>query len=90
MSDQKIKSLEYKISELNSYIFSLIILFIIFLITTFTLFYYITIPIIIESRARDLGIMRYNSEKNKFIAKDSLNLNKFDIYYLQYGTLKGY
>lgn len=54
------------------------------------IFYYIAIPKIIERRARDLGLMQYSADKDRMIAKDSLQLSGWDIYYLQYGNMSGY
>lgn len=53
-------------------------------------FYYIALPKIIERRARYLGLMRYNVEKDRMVAKDSLKLSGGDVYYLQYGNMSGY
>ena len=53
-------------------------------------FYYIALPKIIERRARDLGLMQYNAEKDRMVAKDSLKLRGGDVYYLQYGNMSGY
>ena len=53
-------------------------------------FYYIALPKIIERRARDLGLMQYNAEKDRMVAKDSLKLSGWDVYYLQYGNMSGY
>ena len=53
-------------------------------------FYYVVLPEIIEHRAKDLNLMQYNGEKDKFIAKDNLNINGWDLYYLQHGNMKGY
>ncbi len=54
------------------------------------IFYYVALPRIIERRARDLGLMQYNADKDKMVAKDTLKLNRWDLYYLQYGNLNGY
>lgn len=54
------------------------------------IFYYIVIPKIIENRAKNLDLMRYSADKNKMVSKDSLNLSKWDVYYLQYGNMNGY
>ena len=54
------------------------------------IFYYIAIPKIIERRAKDLNLMQYNGDKDRFVAKDSLQLSGWDIYYLQYGNMNGY
>lgn len=53
-------------------------------------FYYFALPKIIESRARDLNLTRYDGSKGTFVAKDSLYVSKYDIYYLQHGNMKGY
>jgi|TARA_R110000851_G_scaffold73614_2_gene162375 hypothetical protein len=53
-------------------------------------FYYIAAPKIIEHRAISLGLMQYNSDKGGMVAKDSLHLCGWDIYYLQYGNMNGY
>lgn len=54
------------------------------------IFYYIALPKIIERRARDLGLMQYNAEKDRMVSKDSLKLSGCDVYYLQYGNMNGY
>lgn len=54
------------------------------------IFYYIAMPKIIERRARDLALMQYNADKDKMVAKDSLKLSGWDLYYLQYGNMNGY
>ncbi len=56
-------------------------------ITYSIFFYYIIIPNIIERRARDLNFMRYENVEDKFVPKDSLLINYWDLYYLQYGTM---
>ena len=35
------------------------------------IFYYVAVPKIIERRAKDLNLMQYNGENDKFIGKDS-------------------
>jgi hypothetical protein len=52
--------------------------------------YYVIMPREIEHRLRDLGLMQYNGSKDKMVAKDSVTLNNYDVYYIQYGNLKGY
>lgn len=54
------------------------------------IFYYVAIPKIIENRAKDLNLMRYNGEKDTFVAKDSLNISGCDLYYLQHGNMNAY
>lgn len=54
------------------------------------IFYYAVVPKIIERRAKDLNLMQYNGEKDKFVGKDSLNISGWDLYYLQYGNMNGY
>ncbi len=56
------------------------------------IFYYVAVPKIIERRAKDLNLMQYNGEKDKFVfvAKDSLNISGWDLYYLQHGNMNGY
>jgi len=54
------------------------------------IFYYLAVPKIIERRAKDLNLMQYNGKKNKFVAKDSLNISGWDLYYLQHGNMNGY
>ena len=51
-------------------------------------FYYAVVPNIIERRLKDLNFMQYSGEK--FIGKDSVNVNEYDFYYIQYGNLDGY
>jgi hypothetical protein len=54
------------------------------------IFYYIATPKIIERRAIDLGLMKYSADKDRMIAKDSLQLSGGDVYYLQYGNMNDY
>lgn len=56
----------------------------------FVIFYYVAVPKIIERRAQDLNLMQHNSEKDRFVGKDSLNINEWDLHYLQYGNMNGY
>jgi len=51
---------------------------------------YTSMPDVIEQRAKDLNLMQYDSKKDKFIGKDSVCISRWDLYYLQYGNLKGY
>ncbi len=53
-------------------------------------FYYVSMPKIIERRARDLALMQYSADKDKMVAKDSLQLSGWNLYYLQYGNMNGY
>lgn len=52
--------------------------------------YYYALPKIIESRAKDLNLMRFDSKKDKFVAKDSIKISGWDLYYLQHGNVDGY
>jgi hypothetical protein len=54
------------------------------------IFYYVAVPKIIERRAKDLNLMRYNGEKDKFVVKDTINISGWDLYYLQHGNMSGY
>lgn len=54
------------------------------------IFYYVAVPKIIERRAKDLNLMQYNGEKDKFVAKDSLNISGWYLHYLQHGNMSGY
>ena len=54
------------------------------------IFYYLAVPKIIERRAKDLNLMQYNGEKDRFVGKDSLNISGWYLYYLQYGNMNGY
>lgn len=56
----------------------------------FVVFYQLVIPKVIESRAGDLDLMRYDSTKDEMVPKDSLRLDKFDFYYLKNGELNEY
>lgn len=47
-------------------------------------------PKIIERRAIDLNLMQYDGKKDTFVAKDSLCISGWDLYYLQHGNLNGY
>ena len=54
------------------------------------IFYYIALPKIIERRAEDLGLLRYNSKVDKMVEKDSLHISGWDLHYLKKGTMDGY
>lgn len=54
------------------------------------IFYYVAMPKIIEHRAKDLNLMQYDGSKDKFVAKDSLHISGWDLYYLQNGNMDGY
>jgi hypothetical protein len=41
----------------------------------------------IEQRAKELNILRYDSKTDKFIIKDSVYIDNFDLEYLKYGTI---
>lgn len=71
-------------------IFKKLIAYTIYTLLGSVIFYYIAIPKIIEHRAKNLGLMQYSADKDKMVAKDSLQLNGWDIYYLQYGNMNGY
>jgi len=74
-------------------IYKIFIIFISIICYTFliiNIFYYVLIPKIIERRARNLDLMQYSGTKNKFIAKDSLKISGWDLYYLQHGNMNGY
>ena len=43
---------------------------------------------IIDQRAKELNIMRYDSQVDKMVPKDSLHLDNWDFHYLKYGTMK--
>lgn len=45
---------------------------------------------IIEKHAKALDIMRYDSGKDKMVAKDSVTLSYYELYYLIYGDFKGW
>lgn len=79
---------------LISAIFWRIIFFIAGLILLCTLVYNIfmetIIPNIIEKRYKALDLMQYDGKDDKFVPKsDSLLVNKWDLWYIQYGTTKG-
>lgn len=54
------------------------------------IFYYIALPKIIERRAKDLGLLIYNSKEDKMVEKDSLHISGWDLHYLKKGTMDGY
>lgn len=68
----------------------IVYVFVVYTLICGILFYYVAIPKIIEHRAKDLDLMHYNGDKDKFIAKDSLHISGWDLYYLQHGNLNGY
>lgn len=49
---------------------------------------YMEVPDIIERRAKDLDLMRYDGKTNKFIPKDSIFIRGSEINYLIHGTTK--
>lgn len=59
-------------------------------IICFVTFYIVFMPKIIERRMKDLNIMHYNGKFEKFVGKDDVKLNSWDLYYIQYGNLNGY
>jgi hypothetical protein len=42
----------------------------------------------IEQRAKELNILKYDSKTGKFVVKDSVYIDNFDLEYLKYGTMK--
>ena len=68
----------------------IILCFLSILLGALQISYHFVTPKIVERRARDLGLMQYNSEKDKFVAKDSVVIDVWDLHYLQHGTMKGY
>lgn len=56
----------------------------------FILFYYIVISQVIGKRYRDVGLIQYNGEKDKMVPKDTLEVNEWELYYIQHGIMKGY
>lgn len=44
------------------------------------------LPNEIEKRAKELNILKYDSKINKFIVKDSVYIDNFDLEYLKHGT----
>jgi hypothetical protein len=71
-------------------IFKKLISYTLYTVLCGVIFYYIVTPKIVERRAMDLGLMHYSAYKDKMIAKDSLTLSGWDVYYLQYGNMNGY
>ena len=48
---------------------------------------HIELPNEIEKRARELNLLKYDSKQNKFIIKDSVYIDNFDLEYLKNGTM---
>lgn len=71
-------------------IFKKIVYYTLYTLLCYIIFYYFALPKIIERRARDLDLMQYCADKDKMVAKDSLSVTTWDIYYLQYGNMNGY
>ena len=69
-------------------IYKIIISVTIYSLLNGVILYYLILPSIIERRARDLGLMRYDSVSDKFVPKDNLQITGEELYYLQYGILK--
>lgn len=58
------------------------------LVVGFALMYFYTMPRLIERRGKEIGIYRYDGDKDKFVPKDSVTINQWEIHYLQYGNLE--
>ncbi len=69
-------------------IYKIIISVTIYSLLNGVILYYLILPSIIERRAKDLNLMRYDSVSDKFVPKDSLQITGEELYYLQYGILK--
>ena len=48
------------------------------------------LPETIDNRALELGIMQYNSKVDDFVPKQEFEFDECDLYYLKYGTMKGW
>lgn len=46
------------------------------------------VPDVIEQRAKELNLMRYNGKSDKFIPKDTIEINGYELNYLIHGTTK--
>lgn len=46
---------------------------------------YMELPNKIEQRAKEINIVTYDSKQNKFIIKDSVTIDNYDLEYLKYG-----
>jgi len=71
-------------------IFKTTIIYILYTVFCIVIFYYVALPEIIDRRAKDLGLLKYNSKVDKMEEKDSLHISGFDLYYLKRGTMEGY
>ena len=49
--------------------------------------YCVMVPRVLESRAMDLDLLRYDSKKDNFVLKDSVVLGEYDFKYLKLGDM---
>ena len=49
-----------------------------------------SMPNYIERRAKETGLLKYDSKQNKFVVVDSTTITNGDYYYIRYGTTKNY
>jgi len=47
-------------------------------------------PSYIERRAKETGLLKYDSKQNEFIVADSTTITNGDYHYIRYGTTKNY
>jgi len=63
----------------------ILIIFVFVIMLSFITSFYVMIPRVVESRARNLGFTKYNKEQ--FLVKDSTYISNYDLYYLKYGSM---
>jgi len=49
------------------------------------IFYYFMLPSIMEKRFHDLNLVEYRN--GKFVGKDSVVINEYDLHYIKYGNM---
>jgi hypothetical protein len=54
----------------------------------YIMFYFVLLPKTVERRARDLNLMQYDGQTNRFELKaDTIQITKWDLHYLQHGHM---
>lgn len=73
-----------KMKNLNDFRFG----FFFGIIISCLLMYYYSMPRLIEKRAVELNMVKYNSKEDEFLIKDSITLSSDDFNYLKHGSFK--
>lgn len=67
-----------------------IIRIILYTILCFLVYHYFLLSKVIDKRAEELGLLRYNSRVDKMVEKDSIFMSGYELHYLKYGSFKNY